>query len=90
MKKAQNEPMEGVQWEGGTGEKKNAKTNTNTHATKKNERKKIKITEEPKPGLGAAKPSRAERGPWKSFCDRICVGYERGVEGGGGPPSRAN
>lgn len=60
MKKAQNEPMEGVQWEGGTGEKKNAKTNTNTHATKKNERKKIKITEEPKPGLGAAKPSRAE------------------------------
>lgn len=42
MKKAQNEPMEGVQWEGGTGEKKNAKTNTNTHATKKMSEKKLK------------------------------------------------
>lgn len=66
-------------------EKKNAKTNTNTntHATKnkkqKNERTKIKITEEPNPGHGATKPSQGKRRPWKSFCDRICIGY-----GGGG------
>lgn len=42
MKKAQNEPMEGVQWRGWDWRKKNAKTNTNTHATKKMSEKKLK------------------------------------------------